>query len=92
MRVLLDEQGLDWDEAWAIIADRLPGIIQEHGRDSVGVYMGNPGAHSLSMMLYNRAPLAFLDVDRGHDDVAGAGDAPGCGGTADVIAAPQLVE
>jgi len=24
--------------------------------------------------------------------VAGAGDAPGCGGTADVIAAPQLVE
>jgi len=24
--------------------------------------------------------------------VAGAGDAPGCGGTAAVIAAPQLVE
>ncbi len=28
--------------------------MEEHGRDAVGVYMGNPSAHNLSNMVYNR--------------------------------------
>ena len=55
---------VDWDEAWAVIADRLPSIIQEHGRDSVAVYMGNPSAHSLSAMLYNRAVIQPIGTRR----------------------------
>jgi anaerobic selenocysteine-containing dehydrogenase len=51
-------------EAWAIIADRLPAIIAEHGRESVGVYMGNPSAHSLSALLYNRSLLQALGTRR----------------------------
>src|SRR5581483_3784429 len=33
------------DEAFAGIARRLPAVVAEHGRDSVGVYIGNPAAH-----------------------------------------------
>ena len=43
-----------WDEAFAEIEARLLPIIEEHGRDAVGIYMGNPGAHNLSNMIYNR--------------------------------------
>ena len=31
-----------WDEAFAVIAERLPPILAEHGRDAVAVYLGNP--------------------------------------------------
>jgi len=55
---------VEWDEAWAIIADRLPALIAEHGRESVGVYMGNPSAHSLSALLYNRSLLQGLGTRR----------------------------
>ena len=33
---------VEWDEAWHVIAERLPQIIRDHGRESVAVYMGNP--------------------------------------------------
>src|SRR4051795_4099427 len=31
-----------WDEAFAEIERRLPPILEEHGRNSVAVYLGNP--------------------------------------------------
>jgi len=43
-----------WDEAFAEIETRLLPIMEEHGRDAVGIYMGNPSAHNLSNMVYNR--------------------------------------
>ena len=55
---------VSWDEAWHVIAERLPAIIRDHGRESVGVYLGNPGAHSLSAMLYNRHLLTALGTRR----------------------------
>jgi anaerobic selenocysteine-containing dehydrogenase len=55
---------VEWDEAWAVIADRLPAVIAEHGRESVGTYLGNPGAHSLSALLYNRSLLQALGTRR----------------------------
>jgi anaerobic selenocysteine-containing dehydrogenase len=44
-----------WDEAYAVIAERLGGVIREHGGTSVGVYLGNPNAHTVAGSLY--APL-----------------------------------
>ena len=38
---------LDWDEALDLVADRLAATIEEHGADAVGVYLGNPNAHSV---------------------------------------------
>jgi anaerobic selenocysteine-containing dehydrogenase len=43
-----------WDEAFAEIARRLPPIIEEHGRDAVALYFGNPTAHNLAASLYLR--------------------------------------
>ena len=38
---------LGWDEALDLVADRLAATITEHGADAVGVYLGNPNAHSV---------------------------------------------
>ncbi len=44
-----------WDEAYAVIAERLGEVIRDHGGTSVGVYLGNPNAHTIAGSLY--APL-----------------------------------
>ena len=49
-----------WDEAFALIADRLPAIQAEHGRDAVAAYLGNPNAHNLAGMVHGRALLKAL--------------------------------
>jgi anaerobic selenocysteine-containing dehydrogenase len=49
-----------WDDAFAEIDRHLPRILGEHGRDSVAVYLGNPSAHTLALMLYPRALLRAL--------------------------------
>ena len=43
---------LGWDEAFETVRERLSGVIERHGRDSVAVYIGNPTAHSLAGPLY----------------------------------------
>ncbi|HWJ10017.1 MAG TPA: molybdopterin-dependent oxidoreductase, partial [Nocardioides sp.] len=45
---------VSWDEAFAEIDARLPQIIGRHGRDAVGLYFGNPSAHTLAGALYLR--------------------------------------
>ncbi|HXD55159.1 MAG TPA: molybdopterin-dependent oxidoreductase [Solirubrobacteraceae bacterium] len=49
-----------WDEAFEEIDRRLSPIIEQHGRDAVGVYLGNPSAHNLSAQLYNRVLLKSI--------------------------------
>jgi anaerobic selenocysteine-containing dehydrogenase len=49
-----------WDEAFALIAERLRGIVATHGPDAVAVYLGNPTVHNLSLTLYARAFLQSL--------------------------------
>src|SRR4051812_44182499 len=49
-----------WDEAFAEIDRRLPPILEQHGRNSVGVYLGNPSVHNLSFTLYGRVLLKAL--------------------------------
>lgn len=44
-----------WDEAYAVVADQLGAVIAAHGGASVGVYLGNPNAHTIAGALY--APL-----------------------------------
>jgi anaerobic selenocysteine-containing dehydrogenase len=41
-----------WDEAFTVVADRLGEVIREHGGASVGVYLGNPNAHTVAGSLY----------------------------------------
>ena len=49
-----------WDEAFALIAERLGAVQAEHGRDAVAAYVGNPNAHNLSGLVYGRALLKAL--------------------------------
>lgn len=51
---------VDWDEAFATIEERMMPILAEHGRDCAAIYLGNPGAHSLAPMLFNRSLILAL--------------------------------
>ena len=43
---------VEWDEAYAEIEKRLLPIVEESGRNAVGIYLGNPNAHHLAGALY----------------------------------------
>ena len=49
-----------WDEAFAEVERRLGPLVDEHGRDAVAIYLGNPNAHSLSGLLYLRPLIKAL--------------------------------
>jgi anaerobic selenocysteine-containing dehydrogenase len=49
-----------WEDAFAVIADRLPPILEQGGRDAVAAYVGNPTAHNLSGLIYGRVLLKAL--------------------------------
>lgn len=51
---------VSWDEAFAEVERRLTPIMAEHGRDAVGVYLGNPNVHNLAGILYPRPLLKGL--------------------------------
>ena len=51
-----------WEEAFGEIEQRLDAVIAEHGRDSVGVYLGNPSVHNWSLGLYARVFLRALQT------------------------------
>jgi anaerobic selenocysteine-containing dehydrogenase len=46
-----------WDSAFELIDANLSRIVSEHGPDSLAIYLGNPTAHNLSGLLYNRVLL-----------------------------------
>lgn len=49
-----------WAEAWDEVERGLTDVIERHGRESLAVYVGNPGAHSLSSMMFSRVLLTGL--------------------------------
>ena len=46
-----------WDEAFETIDAALRPLIAERGPDSVGIYLGNPAAHSTALVTYVQALL-----------------------------------
>jgi anaerobic selenocysteine-containing dehydrogenase len=51
---------VSWDEAWEVVDRGLNKVIAEHGRESIGAYLGNPGAHNLAAMTFNRVLLTAI--------------------------------
>ena len=51
---------VSWDDAFALIDQKLPPILEQHGRDACAVYLGNPSAHSLGAMMAGRVWLRAL--------------------------------
>ncbi len=44
---------IGWDEAFDEVVSRLQAIQTQHGRNAVGVYLGNPNVHNVGSLLYN---------------------------------------
>ncbi len=45
-------QEIGWDAAYDLVVSSLTGIQREHGRNAVGVYLGNPNVHSLGALTH----------------------------------------
>ena len=43
---------MDWDEALDFAAEGLRRVGETHGRNAVGTYLGNPGAHTWSLLSF----------------------------------------
>jgi len=50
-------QEISWDEALDLVADNLARAVNEHGRDALAIYLGNPNVHSLGSMTHGTAML-----------------------------------
>src|SRR3954469_4865354 len=50
-------RAVSWDEAFAVIDAGLAPIREQHGPDALAMYLGNPSAHNLSGLVYNRVLL-----------------------------------
>ena len=50
-------RAVSWEDAFAEVERRLMPILEQHGRDAVALYFGNPNVHNLAGSLYAR-PLA----------------------------------
>src|SRR3954468_13106967 len=44
--------GIGWGGALDLVADGLSRAINEHGRDALAIYLGNPNAHSIGSLTH----------------------------------------
>ncbi len=51
---------IGWDEALDLVADNLARTVNTHGRDALGIYLGNPNVHSLGSMTHGTAMVKSL--------------------------------
>jgi anaerobic selenocysteine-containing dehydrogenase len=51
-----------WDEAFAAIEEGLLPLIEQHGRDAVAIYLGNPSVHNHAPTLYGRPLIMALST------------------------------
>ncbi len=51
---------IGWDEALDLTADGLARAVNEHGRDAIGIYFGNPNAHSLGAQTHGAGMIRSL--------------------------------
>lgn len=51
---------VSWDDAFGEVERLLLQVIERHGRDAVGAYVGNPNAHNLAGLIYLKPLLKAL--------------------------------
>ena len=59
-RVGNEWQAIGWDEAFALVAERLATIQERHGQNAVAVYQGNPSVHNYGLMTHSNYFLGLL--------------------------------
>jgi anaerobic selenocysteine-containing dehydrogenase len=55
---------MDWDEALALVGDRLASIRAAHGKDAVALYYGNPNGHNFGAQIYTQLFISLLNTER----------------------------
>jgi len=60
LRVGSDWQPIPWEEAFALVAERLTAIQARHGQNAVAVYQGNPSVHNYGLMTHSNYFLGQL--------------------------------
>ncbi|WP_421552277.1 molybdopterin oxidoreductase family protein [Pseudomonas yamanorum] len=60
LRVGNEWQPIPWDDAFALVAERLAGIQARHGQNAVAVYQGNPSVHNYGLMTHSNYFLGQL--------------------------------
>lgn len=53
-------QEATWEEAYEVIAERVPALVRTYGPQSVGVVLGNPNVHTMAGNLYPSLLLKAL--------------------------------
>ncbi len=53
-------QEIGWDEALDLAADGIADAVNRHGRQALGIYLGNPNVHSLGSMTHGTAMVRGL--------------------------------
>jgi anaerobic selenocysteine-containing dehydrogenase len=53
-------QAISWDDAFSEIVEKFKSIQQQHGKNALAVYLGNPNAHSLGNALFLKPFLKSL--------------------------------
>jgi len=51
---------MEWDEAFALVGEKLRAVRDEHGSGALGAYVGNPSVHDLGASLFVPALLRSL--------------------------------
>ncbi|MCU1736254.1 MULTISPECIES: molybdopterin oxidoreductase family protein [Pseudomonas] len=51
---------IEWDEAFALVAERLSAIQARHGQNAVAIYQGNPSVHNYGLMTHSNYFLGLL--------------------------------
>jgi anaerobic selenocysteine-containing dehydrogenase len=51
---------IEWDEAFALVAEKLSAIQERHGQNAVAVYQGNPSVHNYGLMTHSNYFLGLL--------------------------------
>ena len=55
---------ISWDEALEEVGNRLRGIREEYGKDSIVFYYGNPNGHNVHTQLYTRLFITMMNSER----------------------------
>jgi anaerobic selenocysteine-containing dehydrogenase len=60
LRVGSEWQPIAWEDAFALVAEKLAGIQARYGQNSVAVYQGNPSVHNYGLMTHSNYFLGLL--------------------------------
>lgn len=55
---------MDWEPALEDVGRRLAAIREEHGKDAIALYHGNPNGHIYHAMIYTELFIRMLDTER----------------------------